>query len=325
MTQSNRKIEELEGDPFAGGAIIAKGQPADEYFADSIVAQELRPVLSASLAHTFHHHSPARAWRDSQGGIAEYNKALVFGTVAHSVILRQDDWDADIEVMNPDYKDYRNPTARAWRNTMVAQGKFPVTQTEWESILAMRTEYENSGLANSLSAAGDAEVSIFWRCPETECLCKVRWDFLPERDWALKKGHPAFDYKTARSLIDWPAVNCRQYGLQLRAALYYESLIAAFGAPVNYAFLVQEKEHPFEMQCHWLALLAGHANQHHAEFIADGRAQLLEIKKRFRECQRSGKWQRRKELVEFSIPRGLGKKLRETPPAKISDKLSEGG
>ena len=291
---------------------------AEKYFADVILPFEQRPAMSASLAEVFYKKSPAAAYHAVNEGLREYKKHLVFGSVAHSMILREAGWDENIKVMPNSYTDYRSQAAREWRDHTIHNGGYPLKQSEYEDIVRMREAFEECAVGQKITAKGKSEVSVYWQCEDTGCICKVRWDFLPDDDYAINGCFPAFDYKTARELDGWAETACRSYGLQLRAALYYESLVALYGQPVNYAFLVQEKTAPFEMQCHWLGLHPDKPTGAHLEFIEDGRKQLYEIKQRFAECQQSQLWPKRRELVSFEIPVGLQKRLRDRTPAPVS-------
>ncbi len=306
---------------FDGGAVRLDDYSPSNYFSDELLLPEQRPALSASIAADFYTHSPARAlWRSSHDGQSvTHKKSLIFGSVAHSVILRQEGWEEDIAVLPAEYKDWRTNAAKAWRDAALAKGRLPIKQAEMETIWEMRKQWEKSELATMLTVAGKPEVSVFWRCPETYCLCKVRWDFLPDGKF-LDAGYPALDYKTTDTLIDWPRKQVMNFNLMLRAALYYESLVQLTGEPCNMAYLVQEKEQPHQVQTHYLMLRGKDAIPEHTEFIEAGRSQLKLIKTEFRECQESGKWPERKELVMFNLDAGLVKRKRDEQPAETSEK-----
>ena len=309
----------MSQDIFDGGALVFHDYPAERYFADDPLPVDLAPALSASMAIDFYEHSPARAyWRANQGIGQGYSEIMTFGTVAHSVILRQQGWDDGIQVLERDKGDFRSANNRAWREAHLAQGNNPIKEEEWEKILDMRKAWISRDLMSLLTCSGGAEVSIFWRCPETYCICKVRWDFLPFKEY-LAAQYPAIDYKTTGELVGWQMNALIHHNLMLRAALYYESLLAITPGGANMCYAVQEKEPPYTVQVHHLGLHPEAQNPEHMEFINAGREQLRQVKLKFRECQQSQKWPQRKELVSFKLPAGIFKRKRDEPMAEQSN------
>lgn len=305
-------------DFFAGGLIRIDDYPAERYFSDDFLPDELKPALSASLAVDFHKHSPAKAAYSANRNKTEaYSAPMVFGSVAHSVILQQAGWSDDIEVLDKEYKDWRTKAAQEWRKAMLAKGKLPIKQSDMDEIWAMRQQWNSGDLTKLLTVAGSSEVSLTWRCPETWCICKVRWDFLPNDDFLL--GHyPAIDYKTTANLDDWPRINIARNNLLLRMALYYESLLHLTGEMVNMAYAVQEKEPPYQVQVHTIILRGKNANPRHQQMIDAARAMLLPVKQGWAKCQKNNHWPHRKELVAFDVDDGLIAKTKDKPIAAQS-------
>jgi len=315
MTQSSEQPGFLDA-----GAVAIPDYPAASYFADDCLPPADAPALSASLASDFRKHGPARAmWRAKQDKAGAVKSNLMFGSVAHSVILRQAGWQDEIAVLPEGYRDYRNPAAREWRDAQIRSGKLPIKQSEFDEVLSMRDAWTSSELAGLLTCDGRAEFSIFWRCPETFCTLKARWDFLPGESY-LRAGYAALDYKTTDSLTDWPRKTMMNFDLRLRAALYYESLLAWLGEPANIAYAVQEKKPPYDIQVFHLALREGAAKPEHVEFIEAGREQLRQVKGQFRACRQANRWPKRRELVSFPVDTGLVARLRNRPAVAVSDK-----
>lgn len=315
-------------DELSGGAIRVDSQPVNDYFSDAIISPNSMPAMSASLAVEFFKHSPARAlYTAQQERAGAFTRAMAFGTVAHSVILRQEGWEDSIAVLQG--KDnWRTKEAQAFRDGAIARGQTPITEKELEQIYSMRNQWTETELIKFLVCDGSPEVSVYWRCPETYAVCKVRWDFLPAPA-LLQAGWPAIDYKSTSDLIDWPRKNVQNYHLALRAALYAESLEQLAGEPQNMLYAVQEKDAPHQIQCHSLMLKTDDQNRPPSaeamEFIEVGKAQLKKVKIAFAECQKSGKWQHRKELVAFHLPTSVVKNLAEHQPAQISERIYQKG
>ena len=308
----------MQDDIFEGGIIRLDDYSEELYFSDDCLPSDIQPAISASLAMDVFNHSPARALWQARADKHEYKKNLVIGTVAHSVILQQKGWDENIAVMPGDYKDWRTKAARAWRDTKLAEGKNPVKQDEMEMIWQMRKAWTQSKLAKLLTVSGQSEVSLFWRCPETFCICKVRWDFLPDNKMLLK-GYPAVDYKTTASLADWTNKSVRNNNLLIRAALYYESLLELTGKPCDIAYATQEKEPPYEVVVHFLKLSGKKPVPDHIDIMETARAQLKPVKVMMKECMDSGSYPKRKELVGFGIHPSLLRAEKERVMAPVSD------
>ena len=253
------------------------GIPAEVYHGDP--AEE--PSLSASAAWTLLKRSPAHARVDHPRLNPDFKpeeKAIYdIGSAAHNMVLRQDFWREEIEVIDADA--WRTKAAKEARDEARAAGRYPILRDQYEALNAMVSALEQHPQASRAFRAGQPEVSMIWKDPETGIHLRCRPDWMPDNPEAPKP-----DYKTTEDAgPDWDRIALRQHGLRIRAALYEEGWrqVCGIARPVLY-YVVQEKSPPYVVSCP--VIDPDGAN------LRYGRAMLRRACRVWADCLSSGKW-----------------------------------
>ena len=151
----------------------------------------------------------------------------------------------------------------------------------------------HAGAARKLSN-GMAEMSGFWRDPETGIECKCRPDFL-----AMEEGTITgiLDVKTCcDASADAFARSIASLGYDVQAAFYQDGVKTITGMNVPFYFIAVEKEAPF-------AVAAYKAS---AEMIETGRAKYRAALQLLQWCRDNKRWpayQPNGEIEEINLPR----------------------
>lgn len=184
--------------------------------------QEYRshPALSRSELWWFHRSPEYFKYRKEHP--TEPTAALLFGQVAHKLMLEPDDFDTDFAVAPA--VDKRTKAGKELWEAFVAEAddKTVVDAATYEQAMAMVSAARLNPLVNVL-LKGRHEEPFFWTDPDTGVQCKCRLD-----SWYRdENGVPVIvDYKTAmdasyRSFLK----DVTNYGYYLQAAMYSEGLI----------------------------------------------------------------------------------------------------
>lgn len=148
---------------------IYQGVPYDDYAAWPAVRASTLNKCVKSLAHG----------RDSEINPRADTKDLAFGTIFHSLILEPDTFDLRYAI-KPSL-DRRSPAGKeSWRIFEAeSAGKQVITESDIAIARAMRKGLMRCrDAASLLSGARAKELSLVWRDPETELLCKARIDMV---------------------------------------------------------------------------------------------------------------------------------------------------
>jgi hypothetical protein len=226
--------------------------PAADYHADKLADI---PSLSSSLTKTILQQSLLKAWHEhprlNPNYRAENDSKFDLGTVAHAVLLQQDE--ERIQLIDPqDYPGkkggipdgWTNDAIRAARDAAYAAGKTPLFKHHYDTVLEM------VGAARKFLS--DCEITEYWNEGESEvtCLWKEGSIWLRSRiDRLAKNKRCIMDYK---STVDAsPDVFSRQIvrmGYHIQDSFYRRGLRAQGYREVPFVFLVQSCEPPYE--CH---------------------------------------------------------------------------
>jgi hypothetical protein len=220
---------------------IHKGIPSQQYHADDL--GDL-PTLSASVANTLIEQSPAHARIKHPRLNPDFepeNKAVFdLGSAAHNVVLRQDSWREEIEVI--DASDWRKKDAREARDKAHEDGRIPLLAEQYESVNAMVSALEANRYTNRVFTDGTPEVTLIWQDEKTGVMCRCRPDWMPNH-----VNHPWPDYKTTTDIRPeiWDRRFCMDHGGLLRAAFYEAGINACCDVdkPQLY-YVVQEVSPP---------------------------------------------------------------------------------
>ena len=152
----------------------------------------------------------------------EPTAALLFGQVAHKLLLEPDTFNNDFAVAP--YVDRRTKAGKeAWEAFLAEAGeKTVVDATTFEQALSMIAAARLNPIVNDL-LAGEHEVPLFWTDPDTGVDCKCRLDAITRDD----NGVPVIvDYKTTTNASYKSFLrDVIEYGYHFQAAMYSEGVI----------------------------------------------------------------------------------------------------
>ena len=178
------------------------------------------PALSRSELWQFHKSAEWFKWKKDHP--SEPTPALLFGQVAHKLLLEPEDFDTDFAVA-PVVDKRTKAGKEAWEQFCAdADGKTVVDAATYEQCMAMVSAARTNPLVNDL-LQGNHEEPFFWTDPDTGVQCKARLDSW-HRD---ENGIPVVvDYKTTAD-ASYRAFqrDVQSYGYFFQAAMYSEGLI----------------------------------------------------------------------------------------------------
>lgn len=223
---------------------VHKSIPSARYHADDLCNE---PTLSASVARTLIEQSPAHARvkhpRLNEKFEAETKDHFDLGGAAHGVVLRQDNWREEVEVVDAD--SWRTKAAKKARAKAYDEGRIPLLKDHYERVNEMVGALEANDYTAKAFTQGTPEVTLIWRDEETGVLCRCRPDWMPD-----DPKDPWPDYKTTtdcRSEV-WDRRFCMDHGGLLRAAFYEAGIKATCGVNNTYVqqyYVVQEVAPPY--------------------------------------------------------------------------------
>ena len=211
----------------------------DRLITESNEAYHARKSVSASMLKTLR-KSP----RIYEAEIIERrierkeSAAMRLGTAVHARILEPGLFYNDYAVCPSDIGDRRTNAYKAWAATCA--GKEVLTEAEDATINAIAAAAANHPIASRIVDRPDfVEKSFEYSDPETEALCRVRFDGI--------KGGCVFDIKTISECtpkqIERDSVD---YGYHIQAAHYLEGLATiAPDTPWTFMFIFVETSEPF--------------------------------------------------------------------------------
>ncbi|MFF9240054.1 PD-(D/E)XK nuclease-like domain-containing protein [Streptomyces sp. NPDC014801] len=251
---------------------VVDGLPAEDYHADttSISSSGLRALLPPGCPAQFKYdrEHPQLPKREFDLGHAAHREILGDGP--------------DIDVL--DFDNYLTKAAQEARDEARAMGAVPLLRHEYEQIQAMTAAIRNHPIAGPLFTPGTgvAERSIYWTDPATGVRCRIRPDWLRNRD--TNGRLIVVDVKTARA-VDPAALQRAVYehGYHAQAAFYLAG-VKALGLHGDqepaFIFAFQSKTPPYLVhlvELDFPALTLGAARNERALRI-------------YAECQRTGIW-----------------------------------
>lgn len=169
-------------------------------------------------------------WLDKSPEYFQYRKnnpmeptpSLLFGQVAHKLLLEPEDFYTDFAVAPAVDRRTRDGKA-AWEEFLLTVGeRKPVDAATYEQASDMIAAARMVPLVNEL-LDGDHEVPLFWTDPDTGVECKCRLDSMRRDD----NGVPVIvDYKTTNDAsYKGFSRDVYQYGYHLQSAMYSEGVI----------------------------------------------------------------------------------------------------
>lgn len=273
---------------------IHHGVPMADYIADPCK----EPSLSASTIGKLVQESPLKAWQwhPRLGGKPQSStKAAEIGTAAHALALEGADIiqvvskvsKADGTEIVP--KNWQTNEAKAAREKILGEGRIPLLPHEAPAVYEMS---KKAGEAIAQEAGGGkAEATIIWQ-EANGVWCKARADWLPNDE-----SRPVVDYKTTKKSAEAGEFIRRtlyQMSYDISAAWYLRGL-AAIGEPrLEYRFLVQEQDKPYDYS--WVGLEAT------CEAITTLKPWVEKAIHVWGECLKSGEWPGYPKHVHYADP-----------------------
>lgn len=264
---------------------IVRNLDADVYHAGPGVSSTMLRSMRLSPAHCFASHiDSARVAKPSTA-------SQLHGTLAHCAICEPDQF-ARRYVVGPDVHHSTN----IWKNfaTEVAgRGLVAISPEQHATALAQARAVRLHPSGARLLIEGEAEVSAYWRDPETGLLCRARPDFVRE---VKRRGVYLVDVKTYSDAgrREFEKQIMRQ-GYHMQAAHYSDGYEAAAKMPVlSFVFVCVEVEPPYAVACYQFDEVA----------LELGRQTNRALLRKFLECQTAGIWPAYSDEVErISVPR----------------------
>ncbi|MEV8149918.1 PD-(D/E)XK nuclease-like domain-containing protein [Arthrobacter sp. NPDC080073] len=235
------------------------------------------PALGSTSLKTLATRTPAHWLYERDHPV--HKDAYDLGTVAHSLILEQDE--SAVEVI--DVEDKRGAKWTVPADAARAEGKIPLKFAEWEQVKGMRDAVMTHPVAREMFTGHRAEHSVFWE--EDGQFLKCRPDA-----W-----HPTIlvDLKTTRNADPNEfGKTAADYGYHQSAAHYIDGVKAATGEELPFPFVLVEKTEPYLVSVVSLD----------AEAINIGRALNDRAKRIYRECFESNTWPGYPSTEPVSLP-----------------------
>lgn len=206
--------------------------PAEQYHRHPAVGRSALSRLLRSPAHYVEYLARP----------PEPTPAMQFGSAFHAALLEPERYEQDY-VVAPRFdrrsKDGRSAAA-AW-DTANAD-RIALTSEQRSAIQAMACAVWTHRGAAGLLSVGHAELSGFWRDPDTGIDCKCRPDF------AAMEGDTVISLVDVKSCADASADGFAQataiFGYDLQAAFYQEGLKRLTGRTIPFYFIAVEKTPP---------------------------------------------------------------------------------
>lgn len=271
---------------------------SEMYHADQLLCEV--PSLSASIASVIVNRSPAHA-REKHPRLnpdfePEQKDVFDLGSAAHNMVLRQDCWREEIEVVNA--SDWRTKAAKEARNEARAAGRHPVLADQFVALNKMVGVLEGHPHAGKAFTNGKPEQTLIWQDEETGAMCRCRPDWTPDdfKVWP--------DYKTtadARPDV-WDRRFIMDHGGLMRAAWYEEGVRRVTGekAPFLY-YVVQEVTPPYPVV---VRVVPSNSN-----LLDIGRRMMRQALRTWAECLERNEWPAYEFLGSLSVPEWTEKKL----------------
>lgn len=184
--------------------------------------QEYRSHPALSRSELWQFHRSAEWFKYKREHPSDPTPALLFGQVAHKLLLEPDDFESDFAVA-PNVDRRTKDGKAAWEAFFGSvDGKTVVDAQTYEQAKEMTDVARSNTLVCDL-LKGNHEEAFFWVDPDTDVPCKARLD-----SWYRdENGVPVIvDYKTAtdasyRGFLK----DVTNYGYYFQAAMYSEGLI----------------------------------------------------------------------------------------------------
>lgn len=254
---------------------IYSGIPERDYHADPVIGGSLSSTEAKLLLE-----APA-VLKWSRENPQHPTAAFDFGSAVHAMVL-------GVGAMPAPYPEdvlsasgaASTKVAREWAEEVRAAGQIPVKEDAYNAIQAASRAVLDHPLASRIWAAGEPEVSVFARDPETEVWMRGRID------WVM----PPADGDGARTLVDLkttddaiPSAFARaaaRYAYDVQRAWYRRAWQIATGEDARFLHVAVSRKAPYLVsvcEMNW-------------SFDDLGKAKVEKALRLYRECLDSGNW-----------------------------------
>lgn len=189
-------------------------------------------AINPSAAKVILEHSPLH-YKHAVAGERSTTDAMIVGAATHMLLFDADRFALEFSVWRGGRR-----AGRDWAEFLAANERREVIRED-DYIQACRIRdavLRHPVAADLLTPAGDAELSLCWRDPSTDLLCKGR------ADWVA--GSVLVDLKTARDIRPW---KFRAQFAQLRYHLSlgaYRDALEHLGQPITAVYVIAVEQAP---------------------------------------------------------------------------------
>lgn len=260
--------------------------PEDEYHRDPVQGGSLS-VSGAKLLL----QAPAKFDYARRNG-SRHTKSMDLGTRVHALVLGKG-FD-QLELL--EFPDYKTKAAQEEKKRVIAAGRIPTLTHEYAEAQDIADAVLKHPTTGGLFTEGDAEVSMFWRDPETGVMLRGRADYL-----TYFGGQPVIvDFKTTADASpggDGFGKSAYKFSYWMQDPWYREGWASHLGCDwqdIDFVFACAETEPPY--------LVATYRVK--PEHVDLGREQNRIARERFRDCVKAGVWPGYSEEIEdLELPR----------------------
>ncbi len=189
---------------------------------------------------------------------------------------------------------WRSAEAREFRAAAYAAGQVPILAADKLVIEQMTASLNAHDVAPHLFKGGAAEVSAFWRDPDTGVQCKARFDYLPDKQPGRRLIVP--DLKSAVSADPNEFSRAAARYFYVGQQLHYSNALRVLGVDPDPAFLfvVVEKEEPFLVN---VGQFVSHDDQRLSAAALDHGIRL------YRDCLAADQWPGWRGVTDLNLPK----------------------
>lgn len=210
----------------------------------------------------------------------EPTPAMLFGQVAHKLLLQPDDFETDF-IIAPDI-DRRTKTGKeAWSEFLDAAADRSIVPYDMYETASMMAEKAMSEPLVRKLLAGQKEQPFFWTDDDTGEMCKCRVDCLTLFDG--DEMPTVIDYKTtSNAKTDIFNNEIFKYGYHFQSAMYCDGVRKCLNLPELPPFIIiaQEKTPPFSLNVVTMP----------REVVLAGYDKFREFIGIYHECKTTGYW-----------------------------------
>lgn len=203
------------------------------------------PSISSSGLRTIWSESPAHYWAKSSLNPdrepEEFNEALALGKAAHHLLLGESHFRDHFAIRPEMYKDYRSGEARSWKESVIKEGRVPLTDAMMKAVHGMHRSLSKHPVVQAGILNGEIEKSLIWQDEETGIWLKVRPDAIPNDSGDYS------DLKTTTNVTRRAIENTiKDFGYQMQGALIGMAAEAVLGVPMqSFSLVMVEKTSPY--------------------------------------------------------------------------------